>query len=198
MENFKPYLIAKAIKLPVKEWPGNCFYVATQCVLKKVIKGTPRYGHWLGPVDSKSMFAKNKAVGFARHGWVEVGARIFDPTRWVFENVKPYIYFGKNDFYDIGGNAFRIATRSDPPAFSPTENQVVLGVPLKVHAFIKRLLADPFQNRIEYSKGQIFWLANCSPDELHPYAKEIYRALIKSNCGACIPYDNRLLILEGE
>ena len=106
--------VARTIKIPFKKWPGKCYEIACAILKTNIIKGKARYGHWLGPVKEKTMFDKKPII---HHGWIECDDLIVDPTRWVFEGVKPYIYVGENDFYDIGGNVYRAESLSSPPSY---------------------------------------------------------------------------------
>lgn len=80
------------------------------------VQGEVRYGNWMGPIHPDCPEFGGRP--FAHHGWVEkADGSIVDPTRWVFEHVKPYIYEGPNDHYDAGGNEIREARiGSRPPA----------------------------------------------------------------------------------
>lgn len=80
---------------PVENWPGNCYAIACAVAKAKLVDGEAVYGHWTGDVHPKSMFYARSRAGFCRHGWVQLSdGRVFDATRWVFENVPPYIYIG--------------------------------------------------------------------------------------------------------
>lgn len=80
---------------PVKNWPGNCYAIACAIAKAGLVDGEAVYGHWIGTVHPKSMFYSRSRAGFCRHGWVQLSdGRVLDATRWVFENVAPYIYVG--------------------------------------------------------------------------------------------------------
>jgi hypothetical protein len=86
-----------ALGSPPETWVGNCYAIAYQLVEAGLVEGRAVYGHYLGPIAKDSFFSeKGLAVGFVPHGWVLMGdGRVLDPTRWVFENVEPYIYVGE-------------------------------------------------------------------------------------------------------
>jgi hypothetical protein len=79
---------------PPKGWKGHCYSVA--CTLNRELGLGWRevYGHYLGRVHPKSYFGKRaRILPFQNHGWLELpDGRVFDPTRWVFENAPPYLY----------------------------------------------------------------------------------------------------------
>ena len=182
--------VAKQIGVPVKKWPGACYFIASEMVKHKIVDGRARYGHWLGPIAKDTMFSGRMIV---HHGWVEAGDTIVDPTRFVFEGVKPYIYIGPNSqYYDIGGNKLHDAMHGrDPfPRFVSGERSIV--VPEELNYVL-----DVF--KIEYAKklciSQLFWLANKPYYEFNGFAKMFYEWLIKNGFGALIPIDNKEFIL---
>lgn len=89
----------KAIGEPARDWAGRCYEISCKIVdaglvsRKRGLGGEAVYGHWLGPVSPRSLFADRKAP-FVQHGWIwiESHAMVIDPTRWVFEAKEPYIY----------------------------------------------------------------------------------------------------------
>lgn len=84
--------VEKAIKLPAKKWAGQCYGVATEMVKKGVVDGRAVYGIWWGLIHPKSLFAGR---AWTHHGWIVLyDHSVIDPTRWVFEHAKPYIYHG--------------------------------------------------------------------------------------------------------
>ena len=88
---------AKKIGIPMRSWAGRCYEIACLFVEKGVVNGTPVYGHWLGKVDPKAQkFGERSGLPFQHHGWVLMkNGTVVDPTRWVFENAKPYVFIGK-------------------------------------------------------------------------------------------------------
>lgn len=90
---------AKRIQWPLSKWPGNCYTIASMLVDHKVIKGTAVYGHWLGSVARGSMFFGKPII---QHGWIlQEDGTVVDPTRFVFENAKPYIWTGREDEQEV-------------------------------------------------------------------------------------------------
>lgn len=193
MKILSVHKVAKEIGVPVKRWPGACYFIASKMVEHRVVDGKPRYGHWLGPIAKNTMFSKRAIV---HHGWIESGDIIIDPTRFVFEGKKPYIHVGpiNSDFYDIGGNKFHEAIYGHKPFPSFVDDEKNISVP----KMIKNILNDLFglKSVEKLCLSQLFWLANKPYYELGSYAKMFYGWLIKNDFGALIPIDNRRLILD--
>lgn len=192
-------IIEKTIKIPVEKWRGQCFGIADLMLKHKLIEGKLRYGHWTGPVAKGSRFEKYPD-GLSHHGWIELpDGMIVDPTRFDFEQKPPYIYVGKNDYYDAGGNKLLLATMQPPPKFDVNEKQIFLTVKDKSAIRLIENLLDREVNKdslVIITIKQALWLANLPIQILDKADKPIYEALIQANLGAFIPYDNRKLVLE--
>lgn len=189
--------VAKAIKWDVQDWKGNCYGVASACKEANIIDGKLRYGHYTGPINRNSIFNKNIGIGFCQHGWLELpNNRVFDPTRWVFENVEPYIYIGKNDYYDVGGNKFRQLNRKEPPVYSDKDKKKEVDLPVDLKNFINEILKDTRKETNDYTLQQLMYLGNTPPKLLEPFAKEIFSLLQKNYLKAFIPIDNWKLVME--
>lgn len=180
--------VAELIHWPLDEWPGFCYGIA-ECLLDAgIVEGHLRYGHWLGPVAHGSMFWGRPLI---RHGWVEKpDGTIVDPTRWVFEDAEPYIYEGRNDFYDAGGNVFLRLNMTAPPARTWADDEKVWEV--EFPEAVEELLPD---YAVEKSFEQLMWIAHLPLDLLGAQAAETFTALILSGHSALIPIDNRQLAL---
>ncbi len=211
--NPKTLLAAFIAKLgPTEGWKGNCYAIAKKAVDEKLVPGEAVYGMWHGPVAKGSYFEeRSQRIPFTQHGWVVMPDGIIcDPTRWVFENVAPYIYLGPADHYDEGANELR---RHDPPpefdAFDDTTPRVVFRSEIlgsAAWAFVEKLLhldqymPEPTEDDEDsYEIGTVsvemlFWLANRPPDVLGQHAAEIYGAIDKLGYKASIPFDNRKMI----
>lgn len=84
--------VEKVIGQRASKWKGNCYGIAGALVAKKLVEGVAVYGLYHGHIAKTSMFAGQP---FARHGWVLApDGTVIDPTRWVFEDVEPYIFEG--------------------------------------------------------------------------------------------------------
>ncbi len=86
----------KAVGEPASAWVARCYEISFKIVAKGLVDGEAVYGHWLGDIAPGSHFADRKRLGFVSHGWILLkDGRVLDPTRWVFENVAPYLYVGE-------------------------------------------------------------------------------------------------------
>jgi hypothetical protein len=154
------------------------------------------YGHYLGEIHPKSRFAERARIGWVQHGWVILpDGRVFDPTRWVFEAKKPYLYVGDDEDYDEGGSRLREHMLGDPPDYDPSDKQVEIP---------KHVLPTPAWNHVEkllevdvseqepgvLSFEQVRWLAKTRVENLQPHAGAVYAALRKLRLQALIPIDN--------
>lgn len=171
---------------PAEDWPGRCFEIASKIAPK--IGGKPLYGLYLGPIAEGSYFDARRAVGFCRHGWIEMpGGEVVDPTRWVFEGVDPYIYQGPADYYDLGGSTLmRVARhlRGDDPG-EPLEKPLVFGDE-RVAKAVRGLLGG----RDPEGFNDLWRLAHTTPYILGPEAgPSVYRAIRAVGRGALIPID---------
>lgn len=189
--------IAKKIKFPISDWPGNCYAVACAFVNYGIIKGTPRYGHYLGTIHTKSMFYNKSGAGFVRHGWIELPNKcIVDPTRFVFENKKPYIYFGKNDYYDVGGSSMKDMMRASTPVPAFNENDKLVEFNLsKKPLHVLHIICKEQREGNKFTVNQLFWISNANPIEFGKYAKAIYTQIRILNHDAFIPIDYWKLVM---
>jgi hypothetical protein len=198
IDNLDPEQIAEAIKWPVEKWPGNCYGVAGAIHKAGLVKGRLCYGIFHGYIDPNSCFG-NRA--FTHHGWVERRTTIYDPTRWVFDGVAPYIYVGPkdDDNYDFGGNALRKARLQPCPEFDPTRTP--WSVPEELRPFVASTIGELFRTDGMLGLQQVMWFANMPLDMLGDYAKPVFEwiARPKEEGGVglpgFIPQDNRVFIL---
>lgn len=191
---------------PASKWEGRCYEIASALVSRGLVDGVPIYGHWTGPIAKGTLFDRRTSV--TQHGWILVAdKRVVDPTRWVFEGAKPYIYIGENDHYDEGGTRFRRVMQGRPPPFDLGVGHPVTfstkDMPSPAWAFVENLFDGQFPvDDPEYEIGtlsgrQLMWLANCAPEDLGGHAKAIYAALVKHGLGGLIPIDNRRKVEQG-
>jgi len=202
--------LEKQFGAPALKWAGKCYAVA--CAAAKLIDGsTPVYGHYLGSVHPKSMFASAARAGFVQHGWVILPDRsILDPTRWVFEvsyesirrrKAVPRIYVGLpgND-YDEGGNQFRVSRLGPPPDFDFEEEEIINIRPSMLSSgawtFVERILdLERYFMLDRYNPGditmrQLHWVANLDPRTMEGHAREIYALLKTLKASGFVPCDN--------
>jgi hypothetical protein len=206
MPNREPFVLptvqeaADAIGVDVPSWQGRCYEIACAIRGKFDIDCRPCYGHWLGPVAPGSFFADRAKAPFQRHGWLQLeDGRIIDPTRWVFENVEPYIFFAKDEqgYYDEGGDVWRKTMNAvkEVPGADADPRKVPLvfrdDVPDTVLFIIEIFDQDPK----DLNLLQVAYLANMSRDELGKHAYPIFSAIDAAGQGAFIPIDNYEKIL---
>jgi len=202
--------VEKTIKIPAERWRGKCHQIAALMLEHKLVKGKLRYGHWTGPVVNGSKFEKYPD-GLVHHGWIELpNGQIVDPTRFEFEQKAPYIYVGKNDYYDAGSNKYRLDNMKPPPKYNALEKQITLEIndddcPIVTPSYSMdaiQLIEDLLERNVKDGKvnvtvKQAFWLANLPLQILDKAAKPIYSALIRAEMSGLIPFDNRKLVFEG-
>lgn len=188
-------IVEREIDVPATQWEGQCYGISVK--VAPLVGGQAVYGHYLGHVNSKGYWAKHAHLPFIRHGWVVLpDNRILDPTRWSFENVKPYIWLGENDgSYDRGGNKARKAFQPPPPPLDATDSTVYLGHMSKPAVDHCCALLESDRASALFGMRQLAWIANCPVDQLEPYAKDIFQAIVYAGWGAFIPIDNREMVL---
>jgi hypothetical protein len=187
--------VETALGSSAAEWEGRCYEIACAMIARDVVKGIPRYGHWLGPIDPECMFADSIGLGFCQHGWVECSGNIIvDPTRWVFEGVEPYIYQAPDfdGWYDVGGNQFRSSLRRPCPEFDDSVRvfdfpEGALGV------FIAAQLPG---NQAKVSAQQVHWLATADPEFYGDWLQDVYDWITAIGCEAFVPIDNYKRVME--
>jgi len=194
--------VAKKIAVPTKEWAGNCYSIADMILKAGYIPdGKLRYGLWLGPVARGTMFQGRKII---HHGWIEYDDTSFgctvivDPTRWVFEAKKPYIYQAPDfdGYYDRGGNTLLMGTMvgRKPPRNDGSKQQIPVPKD-KVGAIIRQLLGD-------YEGDTICWkqaghIANQPLQFLGGEEKAIFTWLAKHGQKVLVPIDNWNYVMKG-
>lgn len=188
--------IEQAIGIPVQQWKGKCYEIACLMIEENLVTGRPVYGHYLGKVAKTSHFGHRIHLPFQAHGWILLpDGKVMDPTRWVFEDVEPYLFVGDPDDdvvleeYDEGGNKWRELMQVDPPAEDSEGHPVDLsGLDGNAFFHVQQLLTD-----IKYiTVKHVFWLANLPPSVLgEEFIRDIYRWIVGIKHGAFIPLDNR-------
>lgn len=189
---FTVLALARAMQFPVTHWPGNCYFVAKAMINHSFVKGRALYGMYHGPIHKDAFIFAGRR--FTRHGWVlgEDG-NIYDPTRWVFECKKPYIYKCQHPSreYDLGCSQLRELTRRPPPRWSAAnKNHSILSMSPETQEVIHDLVPGS-KKRSKLTDHQMFWLANAPPYTLGTQAEEIYLWLIKKDMQSWIPQDYR-------
>ncbi len=105
-----------AISIPCGSWPTRCHEIAVAINRKLGLSWQECYGFYYGPVAEGGPFDAGRPV--QRHGWLKLpDRRVFDPTRWVFEQKLPYVFcaYDNNGEYDLGMERFKAGLRTPPP-----------------------------------------------------------------------------------
>jgi hypothetical protein len=190
--------VENKIGIMAPDWEGRCHQVASMIVDKfpDVFNGAKlRYGLWTGPIAPGSCF---EGRPFTHHGWIEMpDGSIVDPTRWVFEGRKPYIYAGTLDerLYDTASDKFR--TTLMRPCPKRKNGNKLFGKPLTKELVMPLSRIAGFVLDKTITVNQAFWIANLPMSVLGHFAKPVYEWLIASGSRAMIPIDNRRYILGG-
>ena len=181
-----------------RTWKARCHEIS--CALKDAFpehfgKAVTRYGAYDGRVAVTSMFYGRP---FIRHGWLEMpDGTIIDPTRWVFEDCKPYIYHGPNDEeYDNESQEFATMLYQQREVPSPDESSADIKIKFTedVAKHVASLLQIPEVNLLNVA--QVHYLGVTPVNLLQPYAKEIVLAMIDAGQGAWVPMGTRNLALN--
>ena len=185
-----------ALGEPAARWEMRCYEIASRLVHARAVEGKAVYGHWRGPVHPAAPFT---SVVVVRHGWINLpDGRICDPTRWVFEQVRPYIYTGPNDHYDEGGDVLRRLVERPAPErnyLNPAERTYDLRLPDDVEWWLPGSSAAKGLRLPRKSWEQCHWLATLSRATLGEHAPFVYTALIEAGLAALIPLDNLRAVL---
>jgi len=183
----------KAIGHPPEDWIGNCYAIACQILEAGLVKGRAAYGHFRGEVSPDApRFGEDHHRGWQRHGWIILeDGRVLDPTRWVFEAKKPYIYVGPNDHeYDEGGSELRKAMMHlDFRAFPEYDKERHVEFSLEPDDLLHYTMLAKQKNINRWSLQRVSWIANL-PYEYHEGREERIYPLISKVAGKClIPFD---------
>jgi hypothetical protein len=89
---------------PAERWVDACYPLAHSIVRELTQLGARVCeGVWTGVVAEGTHFrwlVDQLKVAEVAHWWLELpDGTVMDPTRWVFEGVEPYVYYGSPDFY---------------------------------------------------------------------------------------------------
>lgn len=170
--------VEEKIGIPWTSWAGNCKGIADAMVEHMDINGKAVYGLWVGNIDPDSMFA-GRAV--THHGWIRCkDGKIIDPTRWVFECNRPYIYIGESDYYDEGGITLKL--NRSPPDYDPNKHiDYDFGEEWYIY---KTLLKSD-----KVSLMQLYYLANLPPQAIGIHARKMYEHIRNTDNVGFIPID---------
>jgi hypothetical protein len=203
LEKMTAQELSTLMNWPLDTWPGNCFGVASRLIDALEWEGaTAVYGHYLGPISKSCTLFYGKPL--VHHGWVLTSQGcIIDPTRWVFEDVAPYIAKYKpwtaEDAellqYDEGGEQWARQRLGPPPAFNVKERSYALtgeGVPASLQPFVAGSLARAGQFAMtvrEVSLEQVRWLANQPYSDLGDAAGMLYSWIASIGLKGLVPVD---------
>lgn len=195
MKKYNPQEVSAKIGIPLNEWEGNCYGIACQMLVHDVLEGRPCYGHYHGEIAPNTLFSDRPIV---QHGWIETkDGYIVDPTRWVFENVSPYIFTKKKSLakeYDEGGQ--RLLKLTMLPIPDHDSSKTVCSIDDEKMAFLisSMLKRKNIQNNL--TMMECHWLGKQPLDILGDNAKNLYQFMINKNQSAWIPLDNKLKIMQ--
>jgi hypothetical protein len=201
--------VARRIGIPLDEWPDREDMVAYQ--VSHVFEiGSYADGHYLGLVDPDApRFGVNSKLPMQGHSWIELpDGTIVDPTRWVFENVEPYVALiaptdARHHDYDVTCARWveGIYRRRPEPS---DERQVGLLLPFNPRADICLLLdlklegAEYPECVLRVSHEQAVWLAELPPNVLDPLVVEqLYGALMAAGMRDAIPLEQWDAVTRG-
>jgi hypothetical protein len=212
--------VVEAIGVPLENWEGNCYGIASLLAESGLVKGRPVYGHFLGKVSEESeMWSARSRHPFVQHGWVELeDGRIVDPTRWSFEAKEPYIWVGEDGQgeYDEGGNELRAAMMGPWPLFDDSQHEQTFHLELLPEIvdeldYLGSKLKDPFDPdqmdrdpldpehyQLEVTNEQLFWLANIPVNRLRHrwHARELFTQIEEHGLKGFIPLDNWNMVMK--
>lgn len=180
-----PRAIARAIKIPLKAWAGNCHAVASRVWERLPVEGaTVARGHWRGPISEKSVF---KGRPFTAHSWIGlIDGRILDPTRFAFTADEPSIWLGRPDHYDLAGLWMHAGRPVPAPA----------GKSYRLTEAQRHALAHPAilvrSNTI--TSTELSWLAHRPHHEFGDHARAL-RTIVALGADSLIPIDLRDAVL---
>ena len=195
--NIDPEQAAKVINMTVEKWAGRCYGIASSFVQSGLLPegSVAVYGHWVGPVSEDSYFGSRAGHPFVQHGWCALpDGRVCDPTRFAFEAKNPYVYIGKSDYYDEGGNTMRRYTLRPCPLPKQGHNEAQNAL-TQLHdklsedalVLVERLIpSEP-----PWTAHQVHWLANVPLEMLEDHAHEVFEAISALRLGGFIPIDNK-------
>lgn len=216
-KKFKPLphiaIIAEAIDVPVENWKGRCHEICTAIIDVKLIDGRAQYGLYLGPIHPDGYFGDRK---ICRHGWImHENDSIVDPTRWVFENTDPYVFYcppfaPAYAEYDLAGARFEHGDDPIPPDDMDAQQFDFSGISQELTEFL-HVIFD-FGNMVpsrltvaaqldwlpKLTMARMYWLAHRPVADLGQFAKPIYERIIELGHAALLPIDNRIEVLGKE
>jgi len=182
-------------------------------------------GHWNGPIARNGHFGYRVGLPFIQHSWIRahglviaelpppvtwphpkhpeptievVHNPVIDPTRFAIDGQEPYIYIGPNDYYDAGGNSWRMATMEPCPPFDPKHKVVSLPMlPAHTERWIALQVTGKGYPYGYYTVILCMWLANLPLTYMGSHARPIFSALVAAGLEGFIPMDNKSIVMQG-
>lgn len=198
-ELVSPATMAHVIGKPFDKWKGNCYGVAEALLTNQLCFGKLFYGFYTGPIAETSMFYGR----IARHAWIVDEDEMLDPTRWVFEDVEPYMFQASwpHPEYDHGMQDFRAALRSPFPVkkgdFGHENPKFRERIKVPPHL---RGIFDVINRPVgaTLTRAQIMWLCNAPMAQLGLLLKPFYEWVCSDEVKgeAWIPIDNHQWVFE--
>ncbi|MBI2583646.1 MAG: hypothetical protein HYW25_03195 [Candidatus Aenigmarchaeota archaeon] len=180
--------VANSIGIELEKWPRKCHIVSYAVVRKGLMRGRAAFGHYYGPVSPTSALYVPGIPAY-RHGWiVRNDSAVADFTRWVFEDVDPYLFISRYTHeYDEGGSRMRRLVRTPPPLYDPDDRQLNLHLSPRTMQFVLDGLLGGSPG-ITFQQG--VWLANLDLSALSGHAGKIYGALKERGMKDFVPTDS--------
>ena len=168
-----------------KTWPNNCYAVATALVDLLPEDARTAYGFWYGKDK------RNPKRSMNRHGWALHDGFVKDPTRWVFEKKKPYVFVQKSsdlDDYDEGMAELREAFERPAPERDDTHKKMKFTWTSNESAFLSALFGVQRDWSI-MTIAEYFWVANKQPKRILPIVESFYKQLKAQDMIGAVPVD---------
>ena len=202
IEKWTVFGIAHVIGVHVGDWEGRCSTIVQLILKHNIVAGKYAYGHFRGDISLDSLFGDRATMGFTHHAWIWLpDGRVFDPTRWVFEDVKPYLHVGAareggRVVYDEGGTilAESINAQKKPNTKAARKTYPTTGLKAIAEVIASQMGRQSMPGRIDLN--WLFWLANQPP---HCFMDNdavfvFYRWLKRRGLLALVPIDFRRMI----
>jgi len=204
-----PKALAKAIDIPLKDWPGNCHAIATAVLARVPVAGMRIVrGHYHGYVSSASVYRGT----LLQHSWLEAeDGRILDPTRWAITSpAHPHIYLGENDAYDEAGLMLRARMKPQSAMAALLSGEDTPGAEQAILTRLRKLtpagIAQVFEAGdlpipdTDLSLRDAERLRNRMEDPVEHFRDPapFFGALRETGLGALVPYDTMQRVLHPE
>lgn len=179
---------------PVGTWPTRCYAVADALFRSGLIRDSGlgphwrAHGAWDGPVAPGSPFA---ARGVAQHGWIEFERGfVVDPTRWVFEDVDPYLAVAPIGEYDLGKTRLVDRSRMRRPRTGPGEGRPLDVDPDGVLAQVLGRLVGPGP----WTDAHLREVTTGPAEDVGPDLPAFVDEVVGMGLGAYVPADIRVMV----